>query len=43
MKTINAKVERFQKATTQEKIDMTLAIAFIAVWFIRALYSPYHY
>lgn len=29
--------------TTQEKIDMVMAIAFIVSLAIRAYYSPYHY
>lgn len=30
-------------ATTQEKIDMVMAIVFILSLSIRAYYSPYHY
>lgn len=32
-----------QEATTQEKIDMVLAVVFIISLAIRAYYSPYHY
>lgn len=31
------------KATTQEKIDMLLAVLFIVSLAIKAYYSPYHY
>ncbi len=42
MKT-NVRIARAEKATTQEKIDMLMAVIFIAAWTIRAFYSPYHY
>ncbi len=42
MKT-NVRIVRAEKATTQEKIDMLMAVLFIMSLVIRAFYSPYHY